>query len=210
VFFLAQEILVDLSAYPTAAITKNAHDYRPLGLGYANLGTLLMRLGLPYDSDGGRAVAAALTAIMCGHAYRVSAEVAGSKGPFAGFPMNREPMLRVMRKHRDAAHKINDIGDPGMVGDGSARAPQNLLAAHVSEPPEHISKRRGSLPPALAVLVMRCLEKRPADRLQSAADIVHAPDAITTPSGGTQPTSAVPSVSRSVATAGKRAGSPVR
>jgi ribonucleoside-diphosphate reductase alpha chain len=107
VFFLAQEILVDLSAYPTAAIAKNAHDYRPLGLGYANLGTLLMRLGLPYDSTEGRAVAGALTSIMCGHAYRVSAEIAGSKGPFNGYPRNREPMLRVIGMHRDAAYGIS-------------------------------------------------------------------------------------------------------
>ena len=107
VFFLAQEILVDLSSYPTPRITKNAHDYRPLGLGYANLGTMLMRLGMPYDSDDGRAVAAALTAIMCGHAYRVSAEIAGSKGTFNGFARNREPMLRVIGMHRDAAYGIS-------------------------------------------------------------------------------------------------------
>ena len=97
VFFIAQEILVDLSSYPTDAIAKNSHDYRPLGLGYANLGSLLMSLGVPYDSDEGRAIAAALTAIMCGHAYSASAEMAASKGPFAGFAKNREPMLRVMR-----------------------------------------------------------------------------------------------------------------
>jgi ribonucleoside-diphosphate reductase alpha chain len=107
VFFVAQEILVDLSSYPTPAITKNSHDYRPLGLGYANLGTLLMRLGLPYDSDRGRAVAASLTAIMCGHAYRVSAEMSASKGPFNGFAKNREPMLRVIGMHRDAAYAIS-------------------------------------------------------------------------------------------------------
>jgi ribonucleoside-diphosphate reductase alpha chain len=107
VFFLAQEILVDFSAYPTESIAKNSHDYRPLGLGYANLGTMLMLLGLPYDSDEGRAMAGAITAIMCGHAYRVSAEVAASKGAFAGFAKNRDPMLRVMNMHRDAAYQIN-------------------------------------------------------------------------------------------------------
>ena len=107
VFFIAQEILVDLSSYPTASVAQNSHDYRPLGLGYANLGSLLMSLGVPYDSRQARAIAAALTAIMCGHAYRTSAEMASAKGPFPGFPKNREPMLRVMRMHRDAAYAID-------------------------------------------------------------------------------------------------------
>jgi ribonucleoside-diphosphate reductase alpha chain len=107
VFFVAQEVLVDLSSYPTAQIAKNSHDYRPLGLGYANLGSLLMALGVPYDSREGRSIAASLTAIMCGHAYRASAEMAGSKGPFPGFAKNREPMLRVMRMHRDQAYAID-------------------------------------------------------------------------------------------------------
>ncbi len=107
VFFVAQEILVDLSSYPTAQIAQNSHDYRPLGLGYANLGSLLMSIGVPYDSREGRAIAAALTAIMCGHAYKTSAEVAGSKKPFPGFTKNREPMLRVMRMHRDHAYAID-------------------------------------------------------------------------------------------------------
>jgi ribonucleoside-diphosphate reductase alpha chain len=107
VFFMAQEILVDLSSYPTAGIAKNSHDYRPLGLGYANLGSLLMSLGVPYDSREGRAIAGALTAIMCGHAYATSAEMASAKGPFAGYVKNREPMLRVMRMHRDAAYDID-------------------------------------------------------------------------------------------------------
>jgi ribonucleoside-diphosphate reductase alpha chain len=107
VFFVAQEILVDFSAYPTKNIAKNSHDYRPLGLGYANLGTLLMLLGIPYDSDQGRAVAAALTSILCGHAYKVSAEMAAAKGAFNGFAKNREPMLRVMGMHREAAYAID-------------------------------------------------------------------------------------------------------
>jgi ribonucleoside-diphosphate reductase alpha chain len=107
VFFMAQEILVDFSSYPTAKIAKNSHDYRPLGLGYANLGTLLMLRGIAYDSDEGRAIAGALTAIMCGHAYRVSSEMARTKGPFPGFSKNREPMLKVMRMHRDAAYAID-------------------------------------------------------------------------------------------------------
>jgi ribonucleoside-diphosphate reductase alpha chain len=107
VFFLAQEILVDFSCYPTRRIAKNSHDFRPLGLGYANLGTLLMLLGIPYDSEQGRAVAGALTAILCGHGYVTSAKIAACKGPFAGFPANREPMLRVMRNHREAAYAIH-------------------------------------------------------------------------------------------------------
>ena len=107
VFFVAQEILVDFSSYPTKGIAKNSHDYRPLGLGYANLGTLLMLLGIPYDSDAGRAVAGSLTAILCGHAYKVSAEMAKTKGAFNGFAKNREPMLRVMGMHRDAAYAID-------------------------------------------------------------------------------------------------------
>ncbi|MEM6790609.1 MAG: vitamin B12-dependent ribonucleotide reductase [Myxococcota bacterium] len=106
-FFTAQEILVDLSSYPTREIAKNSHDYRPLGLGYANLGTLLMRQGKSYDSDDGRAVAAALTAILCGTAYKTSAEIAASKGAFNGFEKNREPMLKVMGMHRDASYAID-------------------------------------------------------------------------------------------------------
>jgi ribonucleoside-diphosphate reductase alpha chain len=107
VFFVAQEVLVDLSSYPTPGIARNSHDYRPLGLGYANLGSLLMSLGVPYDSRQGRAISAAMTAIMCGQAYRTSAEMAASAGPFPGYAKNREPMLRVMRMHRDAAYAID-------------------------------------------------------------------------------------------------------
>lgn len=106
-FFVGQEILVALSSYPTEQIAKNSHDFRPLGLGYANLGTLLMLKGIPYDSDEGRAWAGALTAIMCGHAYAASAEIARVMGPFAGYKMNRESMLHVMDKHRKAAYQIN-------------------------------------------------------------------------------------------------------
>ena len=107
VFLTAQEILVDLSSYPTEIITKNSHDYRPLGLGYANLGTYLMILGIPYDSEKGRVIAAAITALMTGMAYATSAEIAKIKKPFSGFEKNREPMLKVMNMHRDAAYKID-------------------------------------------------------------------------------------------------------
>jgi ribonucleoside-diphosphate reductase alpha chain len=107
IVFLAQEIIVGNSAYPTERITQNAKDFRQLGLGYANLGALLMALGKAYDSDGGRAWAGSITALMTGHAYRTSARIAQVTGPFAGYPKNREPMLRVMGKHRAAVDDID-------------------------------------------------------------------------------------------------------
>src|SRR5688500_10299938 len=104
----AQEIIVDNASYPTPAIEKNSHAYRPLGLGYANLGALLMSRGLPYDSDGGRDYAAALTALMTGEAYAQSARIARDcGGPFSGYEKNREAFVRVMRKHRDALRDVN-------------------------------------------------------------------------------------------------------
>src|SRR4051794_33684200 len=104
----AQEILVDNASYPTPAIEKNSHAYRPLGLGYANLGALLMSRGLPYDSVAGRDYAAALTALMTGEGYAQSARISRDQGgPFRGYEQNREPFLRVMRKHRDAVKDIN-------------------------------------------------------------------------------------------------------
>jgi ribonucleoside-diphosphate reductase alpha chain len=109
----AQEILVDNSSYPTPAIAKNSHDYRPLGLGYANIGALLMSRGLPYDSDAGRDYAAAITAIMHGAAYAQSSKIARDHGgPFAGYEANREPFLRVMRKHRAALKDVNKTHVP--------------------------------------------------------------------------------------------------
>ncbi|MBA2662825.1 MAG: vitamin B12-dependent ribonucleotide reductase [Bradymonadaceae bacterium] len=104
----AQEIMVSNASYPTAAIEKNSHVFRPLGLGYANLGALLMARGLPYDSDEGRAFAGAITALMCGEAYRQSAAIAETTGPFTGYPINEEPMLRVIAKHREQVDKIAD------------------------------------------------------------------------------------------------------
>src|SRR4051794_20670876 len=109
----AQEILVDNASYPTPRIEENSHKFRPLGLGYANLGALLMSRGLAYDSDEGRNFAAALTAIMHGEAYRQSAEIARDHGgPFASYPENREPFLKVIAKHRDAAYRIPTNGVP--------------------------------------------------------------------------------------------------
>lgn len=107
ILFIAQEILVDLASYPTESIAKNSHDFRPLGLGYANLGTLLMMMGIPYDSEEGRSVAASLTAIMHMHAYTVSAEMAEVMGAFEGFEKNRQPMIKVIKMHKDAAYKID-------------------------------------------------------------------------------------------------------
>src|SRR5262249_47422593 len=89
IFITAQEILVDHASYPTERIAANSHKFRPLGLGYANLGSLIMAAGLPYDSNEGRAMAAAVTAIMHGQAYLTSAEHAANIGPFEGFPRNR-------------------------------------------------------------------------------------------------------------------------
>jgi len=107
----AQDILVDNSSYPTPEITGNAKAFRELGLGYANLGALLMSLGLPYDSEAGRQYAGAITALMTGEAYLQSARLAEQMGPFSGYAVNREPMLGVIDKHRSSAHKL----DPSLV-----------------------------------------------------------------------------------------------
>ncbi len=115
---LAQEILVSNAKYPTEAIGRNSEAYRPLGLGYANLGAFLMATGLPYDSDAGRAWAAAITAIMTGEAYAMSARIAAHAGPFAGFEKNREPFLGILRKHGEHVERID-----------RALVPPDLLAA---------------------------------------------------------------------------------
>jgi ribonucleoside-diphosphate reductase alpha chain len=104
--FTGQEIIVSNASYPTPAIARNSERLRPLGLGYANLGALLMSMGLAYDSDEGRRYAGAITAIMTGEAYAQSARMAEVKGPFAEYEANAEPMLRVMGKHRSAAYKL--------------------------------------------------------------------------------------------------------
>ncbi len=105
--FTAQEILVGYSEYPTAPIGKTAKAYRELGIGYANLGALLMAMGLPYDSEEGRAIAAAVTALLTGHAYATSARMAAKVGPFAGYAKDSEGMLRVLRQHRAAVSQID-------------------------------------------------------------------------------------------------------
>jgi ribonucleoside-diphosphate reductase alpha chain len=115
VMFTAQEIVVGPSSYPTEGIGRNARAMRQLGLGYANLGALLMARGLPYDSHEGRSVAAAITALMTGRAYRTSGEIAAAMGPYDEFAKNREPHLRVMRKHRDAAYAIDEHVEAGLL-----------------------------------------------------------------------------------------------
>ena len=123
IVFTAQEIIVDNASYPTPKIGENSRDFRPIGLGYANLGALLMNRGLAYDSDNGRAYSAALTALMQSEAALQSARISRDQGgPFAGYAVNREPYLKVMRQHRDAAYRIDanavpeDLLDAALVG----------------------------------------------------------------------------------------------
>ena len=118
VLFTAQEIIVGAADYPTEKIAENSRKFRQLGLGYANLGALLMASGLAYDSEDGRAWAAAITALMTGHAYATSARTAGRMGPHEGFAENAEPMLNVLRMHRDASYQID-----------AGRAPVEILEA---------------------------------------------------------------------------------
>ncbi|MFL6389595.1 MAG: vitamin B12-dependent ribonucleotide reductase [Terriglobales bacterium] len=145
VMITAQEILVDNAGYPTESIARNSHDYRPLGLGYANLGALLMASGLPYDSDAGRDYAACVTAIMCGEAYLQSARIAGqcpqlgaassrvspqdvTGGACPGWYINREPFLDVIRMHRASVNKINKDNVPAAVLEGSRQSWDEALA----------------------------------------------------------------------------------
>ncbi|HTP56728.1 MAG TPA: vitamin B12-dependent ribonucleotide reductase [Candidatus Paceibacterota bacterium] len=118
---LAQDIIVGFSSYPTEKIARNAHDFRELGLGYANLGALLMSMGLPYDSDIGRMVAGHLTSLLCGEAYRMSALIADVKGPYAGFAVNREPQLNVIDMHRREARELV-AASTGIAWDGALSA----------------------------------------------------------------------------------------
>jgi ribonucleoside-diphosphate reductase alpha chain len=128
IVFTAQEIIVGNSDYPTEAIGRNAKAFRQLGLGYANLGALLMARGLPYDSDAGRAWAGAITALMTGWAYRTSARIAEVTGPFAGFTPNRDAMLRVIRKHRAAADEIDGDAVPEAVLSAARQAWDEAIA----------------------------------------------------------------------------------
>ena len=120
VVILAQEIIVDYASYPTESIERNSHAFRPLGIGYANLGALLMSRGMAYDSPDGRAYAGAITALLTGNSYRQSARVAKNHGPFEGYTKNREPFLRVIGQHKDAVKDIE-----------SAQVPAEMLAEAV-------------------------------------------------------------------------------
>jgi len=121
ILIIAQEILVDSCSYPTYEITENSHRFRPLGLGYANLGALIMRLGKPYDSDEGRSFAAAVTALMTGTAYLTSAEMAAGKGTFEAYQQNREPMLNVIGMHRNALEHIQNDADNSAILDEACK-----------------------------------------------------------------------------------------
>src|ERR1700682_3663810 len=124
----AQEILVDNASYPTPKIAENSHNFRPLGLGYANLGALLMSMALPYDSDQGRDVAGAITALMCGEAYAQSARVAERLGPFPGFAVNRDPMIDVIRMHRNSLRHIKPDNVQAPLLAGARQAWDDALA----------------------------------------------------------------------------------
>jgi len=127
VMICAMEIIVDFASYPTKNIAQNSHHFRPLGLGYANLGTLLMVLGVPYDSPEGRAVAACLTAILHCHAYVISAEIAAVKGPFPKYQENAEPMKRVINMHRDAVYHLDPKYCPQNLLDAAKEAADKML-----------------------------------------------------------------------------------
>ncbi|HEX2121557.1 MAG TPA: vitamin B12-dependent ribonucleotide reductase [Thermoanaerobaculia bacterium] len=117
----AQEIVVDYASYPTPAIEKNSHAFRPLGIGYANLGALLMARGVPYDSEDGRHYAAAITSILSGESYAQSAKIAAKVGPFAGYAVNEEPFLRVIDKHRRAAYRLDVRSLPADLADTACK-----------------------------------------------------------------------------------------
>jgi ribonucleoside-diphosphate reductase alpha chain len=122
VLFTAQEIIVGAADYPTEKIGENSRKFRQLGIGYANIGALLMASGLAYDSDAGRAWAAAITALMTGHSYATSARTAGRMGPHEGYAENAEPMLNVLRMHRDASYKIDENLAPAEIVQAAQRA----------------------------------------------------------------------------------------
>src|ERR1043166_9323390 len=116
---VAQEIIVDNASYPTQKIGENSHSFRPLGLGFANLGALLMSMGIPYDSDQGRDFAGAITAVRCGQAYLTSSRIAESVGAFPGYAENEQPFLEVIRMHRDSVSRINRHNVPAALYAGA-------------------------------------------------------------------------------------------
>ena len=129
VFIMAQEILVDNASYPTEKIAQNSHDFRPLGLGYANLGALLMANGLPYDSDGGRDFAAVVTAVMHGQAYLTSSRIAAEVGTCEGYAVNRDPFLGVISMHRQAVGNINARNVPDHLMESARKIWDECLAS---------------------------------------------------------------------------------
>ena len=129
IMITAQEILVDNATYPTAKIARNSHDFRPLGLGYANLGAVLMAGGLPYDSDAGRDVAAAITAVMHGEAYLQSSRIAEEIGPFTGYAVNRDPFLGVISMHRQSLDNISSRNVPVNLRDAAKETWDDCLAS---------------------------------------------------------------------------------
>ena len=129
IMITAQEILVDNASYPTERIAKNSHDFRPLGLGYANLGALLMANGLPYDSDGGRDFSAAITGLMHGEAYLQSSRIAAELGPCEGFPVNRDPFLGVISMHRQSLQQINSRNVPENLWEANKKTWDECLAS---------------------------------------------------------------------------------
>lgn len=127
VMILAQEIIVDLASYPTEQIARNSHDFRPLGLGYANLGTLLMVLGIPYDSPKAFSYCSAITSILTGYAYTTSAHIAERKGPFPAYSLNKESMLDVIKMHREYAKKIDTTLIPENLSNASKQVWDDAL-----------------------------------------------------------------------------------
>lgn len=127
VLITAQDIIVDNASYPTEKIGENARNYRELGLGYANLGATLMVLGLPYDSEKGRILAGQITSVMCGEAYRMSAMLADIKGPFAGYELNKEPMLGIVAKHLGESEKLFEASQMMGVEDGDLHMASRLV-----------------------------------------------------------------------------------
>jgi len=129
IFILAQEILVDFSSYPTQPVAEKSHEFRPLGLGYANMGTFLMVNGLSYDSDEARALCSSITATMTGTAYTTSAEIAETKGAFPKYSQNRQSMLEVIKMHREAAYDINQEDCEKPLIDAARKAWDDALSA---------------------------------------------------------------------------------
>jgi ribonucleoside-diphosphate reductase alpha chain len=127
-FIIAQEILIDSASYPSDRIAENSHRFRPLGLGYANLGALIMRLGMPYDSEAGRAFAGSVTALMTGHAYATSQELCKVVGPFDGWAENSDCMADVMKMHRAAVDEIDSIAAPSAIKKASRDAWDQVVA----------------------------------------------------------------------------------